>query len=290
MADMVRQAESMALGPRLRWRARRLKPMVRPPIVYLRHRHLTPDDVVIGEYPKSGSTWLAFMVGEVLLDRTIDFDSQEQLVPALVAGVWPREAPRALPRAGRLFRSHEAHRREYRRAIYVVRHVADVAVSYHNWLAWQGVPTPGLQRFLPMFLQGRVGAYGSWQEHVLSWVEADDASIEIVRYEDVKARPHETVTHVLRFAGVAPDPARVSMAVESNTVERMRAKEDRARRGPFSRHRAGRRFVSRGAPGGSLDCLTDDQFELIDRYAGPTLKRLGYPVRPEPAAAGLIRP
>jgi hypothetical protein len=285
MDRVLRQAEKTAVGPRLRWRARRLKPMLRPPVVYLRHRHLGPDDVVIGEYPKSGSTWLAFMVGEVLLDRPIDFDTQEELVPALVAGIWPRDAPRALPGGGRLYRSHEPHRREYRRAICVVRHVADVAVSYHNWLAWQGVPTPDVDRFLRMFLQGRVGAYGSWQDHVQSWLEAREATIELVRYEDLKAQPHETVMRVLRFAGAEPDPACVARAVESNTVGRMRAKEDRARRGPFSRHRAGKRFVSRGGPGGALEWLTDEDFALIDRYAGPTLRRLGYSVRPEVAAA-----
>lgn len=284
MGAMARPVETLALGPRLRWRARRLKPLVRPPIVYLRHRHLAPDDVVIGEYPKSGSTWLAFMMGEVLLDRPVDFDSQETLVPALVTGLRPPDAPSSLPRGGRLFRSHEAYRREYRRALYVVRHVADVAVSYHNWLAWQGVPTPDLKRFVPMFLQGRVGAYGSWQDHVRSWLEAGD-TIELVRYEDLKARPHETVTRALVFAGAEPDPHRVAAAIEANTIERMRAKEDRARRGPFSRHRAGRRFVSRGTPGASLDHLTRDEFELVDRYAGPTLARLGYSVRPEAVPA-----
>jgi hypothetical protein len=252
--------------------------------VYLRHRHLDPDDVVISEYPKSGSTWLAFMVGEVLLNRPIDFDSQEELVPALVAGIRPVEAPPTLPGGARLFRSHEAHRREYRRAIYVVRHVADVAVSYHNWLAWQGVPTPDVQSFLRMFLEGRVGAYGPWQEHVRSWLEARDATIELVRYEDMKAKPRETVMRALRFAGSEPDPARVARAVESNTVGRMRAKEDRAHRGPFSRHREGKRFVSRAGPGGSLECLADEDFALIDRYAGPMLRRLGYSLRPETPA------
>jgi hypothetical protein len=263
-----------------------VKPLVRPPVVYLRHRHLGDRDVVIGEYPKSGSTWLGFMLGELVLRQPIDFDSQEQLVPALVAGVNAPSAPRALPGGGRLFRSHERYRREYRRAIYVVRHVADVAVSYHNWLAWQGVPVPALKRFLPMFLRGHVGAYGSWQDHVSFWLQAERAELQVMRYEDLKAQPDREVTRALRFLGVEPDADLVARAVQANTVERMREKEERARRGPFSRHREGLRFISRGRAGGSLELLDDQDFALIERCAGATLSRLHYAVLPTAPAAG----
>ena len=278
MSARVDRLLAPGAAARLRWRTRLVKPALRRPVVRWRHRFLTDGDVVLAEFPKSGSTWLAFMLGQLLSGREVGFDDQHELIP----GVWEGAgAPALLPGGGRLLRSHEPHRAEYRRGVYVVRHVADVASSYRRWLLWQSVPVPEPKPFLRSFLSGRVGAYGAWQDHVASWRRAARRQpILTLRYEDLRAGPERRVAEALSFLGAEPRRDALAAAVAANTLERMRAKEDRARRGPFGDHAEGARFVGAGRVGGSVEEFDDDDFALIAEHAGEALRALGYGVRP----------
>ncbi|HYV01292.1 MAG TPA: hypothetical protein VEM93_02995 [Actinomycetota bacterium] len=43
-------------GQRLRWAVRRARPVLRQPMVALRHRGLIANDVFLAGYPKAGNT------------------------------------------------------------------------------------------------------------------------------------------------------------------------------------------------------------------------------------------
>jgi hypothetical protein len=92
--------------------------------------------------------------------------------------------------------------------------------------------------------------------------------------------PEKILSQILQFLEVDADPEIVRAAVANNTVERMRIKEDRRQ----TKNRSGReqdRHVRSGSVGGWREKLTDAQVELIQRYAGEALKRLGYPLESE---------
>jgi hypothetical protein len=270
-------------GERLRWELRAHRHRARRPLVALRHRGLLPADAVLAAYPKSGNTWLAFLLTEVIHDRPADWASSAECLPAVGRHAG---SPAPLPGGGRTLRTHERRRPEYHRAIYLVRHPADVAHSYHRWLRWQGMDPGPFERFFPRFLARPVDGYGPWGRHVESWLTPGPPTL-LVRYEDLRTEPMTAVSRVLRFLDLPVDVARIETALEANSLDRMREKED-AVRGTLFRGRTDAGFVGAGGTAGGADRLSEEQFALLEQLAGPALELAGYsadratPVLPRP--------
>jgi Sulfotransferase domain len=267
------------LEARLRWKLRAVRPTLRRPLVWLRHRDLGRSDVILDEYPKSGGTWLAFMLGEVLLGRPVDFESQTRILPPVGRH---RDVPAVLPDGGRLLRTHEPFRREYRdlRCIYLVRHPGDVVLSYFRTLKWLTIEGVELRSFIKLFLEGRVDGYGPWQDHVESWLDSLHPRVHLLRYEELRRSTPEALAGVLRFLGLETERDAIEAAIENNSLERMREKERAARETVFRSRDPGSHFVRSGVAGESVQVLGAADWQLIDRLAGRALSRLGYEARP----------
>lgn len=212
------------------------------------------------------------MLGELLFGRPLDFENQRDLIP----GVGRHRSVATLDASPRILKSHEPYRREYRKAIYLVRHVADVAVSYYNWLEWLTITPLGFDEFLPLFLSGSLDGYGPWHSHVRSWLEAKDAEILVIRYEDLRINPQGSLERILDFAGAPLEADKISAAIANNTIEKMRGKEERARGSVFKNRSTDNHFVRKGAVGESAVWLDQGGWRLIEEYAGEVLRRLGY--------------
>ena len=278
---------------RMRFRAMRTR--LRAPWAWILHRGLTAEDVFIASYPRSGSHWLKFQLLEILTGQPADFDNVKQLMPKVgdqgVPGavvlqamdlVLPAQAPAILPQGGRIIHTHERYRREYKKAIYLVRDVRNVVLSEYA----QGQVNGGLRyynlsdfdSFLEPFMNGKIDRYGTWQSHVESWLESSlmkNGNLLIIRFEDLRRNTEDLLARIVDFLGIRTDQDVIRRAIANNTVERMRAKEDSSKvvvRGPGEDGR----FVRRGTVAGWRERLTDAQVQLIERYAGATLARMGY--------------
>lgn len=203
--------------------------VVRHQLVWLRHRGLRREDALLVSYPKSGSTWLRFLLAHVLTDHHADFDSIRDTVPPVGRH---RGAPALLPSGGRVIRSHEPLSptlgRCGRPVVYLVRDGRDVALSYldhqRRYLQFDGE----LDAFLDLFLSGQLDGYGTWDDHVAAALEfgrSTPGPFLMVKYEDLRTDPVGQLARVVAFLGVTVEPARLAEAVEANTKDRMRAKE-----------------------------------------------------------------
>lgn len=128
---------------------------------------------------------------------------------------------------------------------------------------------------------------GSWQAHTRSWLEsplAKNGNLLVVRYEELRRNPEQKVGELLQFLGVTPNYQVIRTAIENNNLQRMRAKEDSAKKAGEQSILLGRRkhpeeelrFVRKGAVGGWREKLTESQVRLIEQYAGETLVAAGY--------------
>ena len=88
------------------------------------------DDTFLVSYPKSGNTWVRFLLANLLYpNEAVGFANINRLLPA--PGVSPRRFLKSLPRP-RILKSHEPFDVRFRKVIYLVRDPRDVAVSeYH---------------------------------------------------------------------------------------------------------------------------------------------------------------
>lgn len=123
---------------------------------------------MLASYPRSGNSWTKLMLAELLVGSAkIDGRSKEWFVPMVGQH---RGAPGVLPNGGRLIKTHEPYNKAYARAIYLVRDVRDVVVSFRTLRTMEGFSEESFDDFLSRFAVGAIGGYGTWQEHVASWL------------------------------------------------------------------------------------------------------------------------
>jgi hypothetical protein len=281
----------------LRYKASRTK--LRAPKAWWEHRGLNDKDVLFASFERSGNTWLRFVLMEILTKGDAGFLNVNQVLPEMGTH---REMKPVLPNGGRLIKTHEQYRSEYKRAIYLMRDLRDVMLS--NWARDKEMGFAdyfdhgkGMDGYVEAFLQGKVTRFGSWQSHVDSWLNcplARNGNMLVVRYEDLRKDTENGLMEMLDFLGIESDRDRIRRAVENNSLRNMREKEEKAKnsgatlgKGTLLRkhnvNREDARFVRTGSVGGWREKLTDSQIDMVTRYAGEALLRAGYP-------AGLAMP
>ncbi len=262
------------VGKLIRYRLRTTK--LRAPLIWVRHRGLDPDDVFLSSHMRSGNTWLRFILCEVLTRDAADFQNVKFVIPDIRGH---HNGSRLLRSDGRLIKTHECYRSEYKKAIYIVRDPRDVAVSLYRFERRDQT----LDEFIRAFVQGRASSHGSWYKHVKSWLESplqNSGNLLLLKYETLHANTEGTLRAVLDFLGKSADPATIRAAIANNDLQGMRAKEDRARNlgkeVTGDKIRSQGRRVYEGSIGGWRKTLTQSQARLIEEHAGDLLVTLGY--------------
>jgi len=255
------------------------KTRLRAPLVWLNHRNLDPTDIFTASYPKSGVTWVRFVLFEMLSGMPASFRSTNQLMTPIGQH---RKGIRLLPGGGRLIGTHEQYRNDYRKVIYVVRDARDVVLSEFAYLTALDYFHGSLDEYISTFLLtcGSAYGYGPWQRHIDSWLDSPLAGTDkmlLVRYEDVRKDPVPWFARMADFLGKNVELDKIKSAVENNSIQKMREKETKD---PVRVSIKGR-FVRDGAVRGWVSKLTPAQVQLIEEHAGSALARLGYPLSSE---------
>jgi hypothetical protein len=233
---------------------------------------------MLASYPRSGSRWFEMMLAELLVGHEVDFYTRPIPIPFTSFVRASSDSPRPLAGGGRVIKTHEPFRREYRRGIYLVRHPGDVASSYYRQLSQWALPNIGFDAWFRAWIRGEIDGYRTWQENVESWLDAP-VPVEVIRYEDLKADPERALKAALRLLGMERDQGTLRRAVEHNALNRMLEKVDAGGSG-FGHGEVPPRPTDipdvRGQSSVWDDVLTPSQRELLQRHAGRAMHRLGY--------------
>jgi hypothetical protein len=206
------------------FRSRRL----RLPLNWLRYTGTQANDLFIVSYPRSGTTWLRFLLFELLTGEGSEFVSVNARIPYIGKH---RGAPHLLPHGGRVIQSHETFLRGVGSAIYVVRDPRSVVLSEYRWQLRTGLSRESFESFFAKFLAGKANPYGRWDRHVNAWVRSDLASqgrLHAVRFEDLRTDAAGELGRILGFLGMDVDSSLIDEVVANNDLAEMRAKEERA--------------------------------------------------------------
>jgi len=249
------------------------KTVLRTPHVWLRHRLLREADVLFAGYPRSGTTWSRFTLFEILTGREAGFAAVDSAIRPINEGI----GPPLLPGNGRLIGTHEHYRKEYKRAIYLVRDARDVALSEFAYTSALEFFHGDLDQFLTTFLCGKISAFGPWQRHIGSWLDsplAGTPNLLVIRFEDLRRSPFAGFRRMAEFLGVKPDAQLIQRAIANNTLDKMKTKERiEPRLAPLKGE-----FVRSGSVQGWRSKLSPSQLQFIEQHAGSVLLRLGYPL------------
>lgn len=230
-------------------------------------------------YPKSGNTWLRFLIGGLVYGSEITFLNVERKIPDIYINS-RRQLRKLQPIAAA--KSHEVFDPNYRRVIYAVRDPRDVLVSYwfhHQKFGWLQ-PGYSLEDFSRDFLVGRVDAFGSWAENVGSWLGArgSSPSLLLVKYEDLKADTFSCAQKICNFLELERTDEAVQSAINSSTAQRMKDLES-AQGKLWKATRRSRQdipFVRSTAVGQWGDILPAPIVSKIEASWGDLMHQLGY--------------
>jgi hypothetical protein len=260
------------------------------------------DISYIAAFPKSGITYLNFMLFHILFDRPQDarlidsdyiFDVHESLARVPPAGEAPRYLKIHFPYGPRIPLRERANR-----AVYLLRDPIDVMMSvwdFKHLLGEDGLleASPAdhaalFQRFCQHWLSTGGMIYpwaGSWKDNVGSWLDQTELPVLVVRYEQLKAQPFDELRRILGFLGREAADQRIAAAIEAGKPENMRKIEseeiDKRVSGVFYRpglakgYSRGFRFVGRMHGGSSEKILSPAARQYADQIFGPVMQRAG---------------
>jgi len=262
--------------------------------------------VWIASYPKSGNTWVRFLLANLVLPKVQSSAQVACQIPDIhdrVSGAHLFGKQTTLLKTHWKFWTCLPLREDTAGAVYLIRHPIDVLESNQNYalqrsgnLRRQATPEEVAKlasRLVEDYItcgghpNFRSFGIGSWDEHVRSWTFPGIAFPRlVVKYEDLKADPAAGLARLCRFLQLKRSDAQIRQAVDNASETAMRqleAQEIAARTtGIFYQPRnesglaAGHRFVGRSADGRSLFRLTDDQRRRARERFLPLLRQFGY--------------
>lgn len=269
--------------------------------------------ILLASYPKSGNTWMRALLGQYfapqqplninalqgqpILSLRARFDDMmgvssadipAQTVESLRAD-FCRETVKTLP-PNSFVKIHDAYNTHpkifpkdaVRAVIYLVRHPANIALSYAKHQAW---PVDRIvQRLINpdqclydqnefSFAQLRQHM-GTWAQHVTSWVNQTDIPLTVIRYEDLCANPDATLATALGAFGVKPDPQLIRRSVESCSLKAMQEQEKT--QGFNGKNARTLRFFDQGPARNWQQGLTVTQIQTLNDAFGKVMARFDY--------------
>jgi len=251
-------------------------------------RHLRPTDVFLVGHPKSGNTWLAYMLGIAMqknfANRRITLGTVQEFLPAFHANDKAIASCDQLP-SPRIFRNETPLYPElYPKTIYIMRDPRSVLVSYyHHALHDTGENEWTLDAFVDEML-----TYGCikrlepelerWDRHVTSWIDrSKQQQVKFVKYEDMKRDRRQVLEEVIEFVGIACNEKEIALAVEEGSFENMRKNEQIYGAEPYSGTKGERGYYMRnGKIDGWKQELTPELAKRIEREFADTMRKVGY--------------
>jgi Sulfotransferase domain len=248
-----------------------------------------PDDTFLVSYPKSGNTWARFLIANLMSPNDkIDFSNVNRMIPGPEV-TRNRELMRT-PRP-RIIKSHQYFDPRYPRVIYIVRDPRDVVVSQYHFQRKRHVVADQfpLAEYVGRFVAGKTSFYGSWGEHVASWLATRHGrpGFLLLRYEDMVEDTGRELEKVAAFLGVPATRERIVQAVESSSADRMRTLE-KSQAQQFTSTKNTRQdipFVRAAKAGGWREALPEECALQLDEAWGHLIGWLGY----EPLRAGVVK-
>jgi hypothetical protein len=248
---------------------------------------------VVG-YPKSGNTWLCFLLAYCLNSEYDDFDApgihpRNEYQRQYVKGGLPHTSYQNL--VGSVLKTHQLHlkKRDNYPLIYLVRDGRDVMVSYyfyrHTYVniyqnkqeqgnIWQKINYNwGLKKLTADKTSSNLSLFirkytSDWIRHVTTWLEKNPNAI--LRYEDIKAAPEETLDKLMTSFGIKVSPEIICQGIEIFEFQKL-AQRKAGEENPQS-------FFRKGITGDWKNHFSESDIKFFEEKAGELLIKLGYNV------------
>lgn len=203
---------------------------------HIKYRKLIPknsrhDDIYIVEFPKSGVTWLSFIIANISLKQ--DSSSDQESVTfynshRYVIDVHQlRNSSINENKKIRFIKSHAEHTPYYYFVIYLLRNPFDVMVSYYNFMYDHGVNMD-----FEEFVKSEQYGISKWVVHINSWLKSGTNAqrIHLLKYENLKSDPIKEINNLYLNLGFSINDEIIKEALSLSDMTLMRESEDHYRK------------------------------------------------------------
>ena len=256
----------------------------------------------LASYPKSGNTWVRFMLLNLMYGHQETTGKLESLIPDIhkCKGELRLPAhPVKLVKTHFLLNPEMPFLGHSSSCIYIVRNPIDVMFSNLNYVYIklgveddQEIRNRIKVQYINQFIDNcgdhtwiQLGR-GSWIDHVNSWIESSLMPRLLVKYEDLLSAPVRELQRITSFLELEKSLPELQTAVDHSSFNRMKAIEDHEiankKAGFFldetvdDSFRKGNRFMFRGTTGEGKKELSNSQMIRFLEQFGPTIEKLGY--------------
>lgn len=251
---------------------------LRKAVMACRHWHLRDADVFLASYPRSGNTWLKSLIVSCLFGEALEnfSDTVNPVIP--IVGYHRRVRP-LLNGSGRIIKTHEGYRPEYKRAIWIVRDPRDVVLSEFKLEVRSNRFFGSFDDYLSLFVEPPRNGRADWRSHTASWSqcslsESDD--LLSLRFEDLRENTSVELQRVLTFLGIEFDDAMIQRALEQNSLQSMATRHAAFDKTLGKSIKKNMPAVNKGVAGGWREQLSADAVAKIDATFGDVIQRMGY--------------
>ncbi|MEM9446968.1 MAG: sulfotransferase domain-containing protein [Cyanobacteria bacterium P01_E01_bin.6] len=226
-----------------------------------------PDDVYLVSYPKSGNTWVRFLVANLLntnRESIVDFHTIEYFVPEVIRN---NDLINELNRP-RIIKSHGCYIK-YPKIIYIMRDGRDVYTSYYYYRRKRVLGNTTFREFL----ESEKHYPCLWGEHINYWLDQISSSnLLLIRYEDLIENTSYLLQEIAKFIGIETDLESIERAVQLSKFENMRKIESKRGR-PYNETDS---FMRRGTIGNWKEVFGNEEKNIFKKREGKVLIRSGY--------------
>ncbi len=196
---------------------------------YLKYKNTLPknlmhDDIFIVEFPKSGITWLSYILGNIELqlmgkDDFVTFYNHHKYVID-VHQTRNSEVNRIMSRT--FIKSHSVYNPYYYFVLYLIRNPFDVMVSYYNFMY-----DHGYHKSFENFVKDERYGIEKWKEHISSWFyqKTDAQRMHFIKYENLIKDPAFEITCIYQNLGLKLDKDILNKALDLSNIEHMSLSE-----------------------------------------------------------------
>lgn len=238
------------------------------------------DDIFLVSYPKSGNTWVRFLLANLLEPtQDVNFSNIDSIVPDIYKSTTSYIQSLVRPR---ILKSHEYLDVRYKKVIYLVRDPRDVLVSYYHYkiLRRQQSENYSIELFAKHFLDGTVDNFGSWSDHVGGWMgaRAGTRNFVLVRYEDLLETPVEELERISQIFERKFTSAQFEQAVLNSSFDIMKNLEKTTANKwkTLKDSRKDKSFLREGRSETWKSELSSSIIKIIDEKYFKIMKRLNY--------------
>lgn len=255
----------------LRWLPAQLG-LVNKAAYILQIADIKPADTFIVSYPKSGNTWLRFIVAYLrnANNNKITLQDLEKMAPDVYTS---KEIIDSL-QSPRFIKSHHPLYKYYPRMIYIYRDYRDVLVSYYRYKTALNEYAGSFSDF--MRSDEVQQPFGNWREHVsaaLERAEHDKVNTLLLSYEGLSNNFEKEITRIASFIGVKADIDRIK---DLTGFETLKATENET--GSWFKALSGQNFFNEGSIGSWKNFFSNKDITYLqsNKQLDALLSRLNY--------------